>query len=104
MSTDLQHETERNGQVGQERTISPGRAERLLLSMQRVVGRKWHPVVIYHLLHDGPQEFTTMGPDARAYGRYAAVTIDDDRITLYDIDEEEAWIQSDAGVPLSEVA
>jgi DNA-binding HxlR family transcriptional regulator len=31
--------------------------EETLISMQEVVGRKWHPVIVYHLLEDGPLGF-----------------------------------------------
>lgn len=48
-------------------------------------------------------EFTTMGPDAQRYDRYATVTTDDDEVILYDIDEETAWLQSDTAVSLAEV-
>lgn len=47
--------------------------------------------------------FTTMGPDAQEYSRYALVTILEDQVILYDIDEEEAWIQSDTAVRLADI-
>jgi DNA-binding HxlR family transcriptional regulator len=28
--------------------------------MQEFVGRKWHPVIVYHLLDDGPQGFSSL--------------------------------------------
>ncbi|WP_246985310.1 winged helix-turn-helix transcriptional regulator [Halorientalis marina] len=31
-----------------------------LLSMQSVVGRKWHPVILYYLLADGPMGFSAL--------------------------------------------
>jgi len=31
-----------------------------LLSMQAVVGRKWHPVILYYLLADGPMGFSAL--------------------------------------------
>lgn len=48
--------------------------------------------------------FATTGPDAREYGRYAAVVIDGDRLMLYDVEEADAWLQSDAAVPLGDVS
>lgn len=53
---------------------------------------------------DSEDEFTTMGPDARDYGRYAEVHLEDERVLLYDQDDETAWIQSDVSVPLAEAA
>ena len=32
--------------------------ERVLHEMQEIVGRKWHPVVVYRLLRDGPTGFS----------------------------------------------
>jgi DNA-binding HxlR family transcriptional regulator len=34
--------------------------EGTLVSMQEIVGRKWHPVIVYHLLDDGPQGFSSL--------------------------------------------
>lgn len=34
--------------------------EESLLSMQAVVGRKWHPVILYYLLSDGPLGFSAL--------------------------------------------
>jgi DNA-binding HxlR family transcriptional regulator len=38
-------------------TVPPTSVERVLRSMQRVVGRKWHPIIVYHLLRESPQGF-----------------------------------------------
>lgn len=35
-------------------------AEKALHGMQEIVGRKWHPVVLYYLLTDGPLSFSTL--------------------------------------------
>lgn len=48
-------------------------------------------------------EFTTMGPDAQEYGRYALATIQEDQVILYDIEDEEAWIQSDTALLLADI-
>lgn len=53
--------------------------------------------------HEGTA-FSTLGPDARAYERYAQVDLDEETLLLYDIDEEAAWISSDTVVSLSETA
>ena len=37
-----------------------GDATALLSSAQDVLGRKWHPVVVYHLLDDGPMRFSDL--------------------------------------------
>jgi len=34
--------------------------ERVLHEMQEIVGRKWHPVVVYRLLRDGPMGFSRL--------------------------------------------
>lgn len=45
-------------------------------------------------------EFTTLGPDAQEYEAYAMVTLDAGQVLLYDVDDEDAWIQSDTAVSL----
>jgi DNA-binding HxlR family transcriptional regulator len=35
-------------------------AESVLHSMQDVVGRKWHPILVYYLLTDGPLGFSAL--------------------------------------------
>lgn len=47
--------------------------------------------------------FTTIGPDAHDYERYAQVYLEEDAILLYDRENEDAWITSDAGVAFTEV-
>ena len=59
-----------NGQTQREHTVEepfdeidavpPRSAERVLQSMQEIVGRKWHPVILYHLLRDGPTGYTEL--------------------------------------------
>lgn len=53
---------------------------------------------------DNPDDerFTTIGPDARAYERYAQVDLDEDTMLVYDVDVETAWISSDTAVSLTE--
>jgi len=34
--------------------------EGTLVSMQDIVGRKWHPIIVYHLLTDGPLGFSAL--------------------------------------------
>ena len=35
-------------------------AETVLHGMQDIVGRKWHPILLYHLITDGPLRFSTL--------------------------------------------
>lgn len=53
---------------------------------------------------DNPDDdaFTTLGPDARVYERYAQVELDEDTVVVYDIEVETAWISSDMVVTLTE--
>jgi DNA-binding HxlR family transcriptional regulator len=37
--------------------------EEALLSMQGIVGRKWQPIIVYHLLEDGPLGFSAVKDD-----------------------------------------
>lgn len=48
--------------------------------------------------------FTTIGPDARDYERYVQVDLEEDAILLYDRENENAWVTSDAVVALTEAA
>lgn len=48
-------------------------------------------------------EFTTLGPDANDYARYAQVTQETGDVLLYDRTDEDAWIASDASVELTTV-
>lgn len=48
--------------------------------------------------------YETIGPDARSYGRYAQVRLEDSEILLYDRDDENAWITSDLCVALAETS
>jgi DNA-binding HxlR family transcriptional regulator len=32
----------------------------IFLSMQEIVGRKWHPILLYHLLDEGPLGFSAL--------------------------------------------
>ena len=34
--------------------------EETLLSMQEIIGRKWQPIIVYHLLEDGPMGFSAL--------------------------------------------
>ena len=34
--------------------------EETLLSMQEIIGRKWQPILVYHLLEDGPMGFSAL--------------------------------------------
>lgn len=52
---------------------------------------------------DGPA-FTTIGPDACLYERYAAVELAENAHLVYDRDNENAWISSDVTVSLAEAA
>lgn len=45
--------------------------------------------------------FTTLGPDARTYERYAQVDLEENVVLLYDRDHENGWITSDTPVALS---
>lgn len=54
---------------------------------------------------DPPTEsFTTEGPDARTYERYAQVKLEENVILLYDREKESAWISSDDTITLAEAA
>lgn len=53
---------------------------------------------------DGRTEYTTLGPDAAGYERYATVELDEGVVLLYDREEEDAWLQSDAAVELDAAA
>lgn len=46
-------------------------------------------------------EFTTVGPDANDYERYAQVTREVGGVLLYDRRIEDAWIASDTSVELT---
>jgi len=49
-------------------------------------------------------QYTTVGPGAREYSRYAAVSLADGELLVYDRSEEGAWVQSGVSVGLAEVA
>lgn len=51
---------------------------------------------------DDAEEYTTVGPEASDYERYAMVSLDDGEVLLYDRDDEDAWIQSDASVDVAD--
>lgn len=53
---------------------------------------------------DESTEYTTLGPDATGYEQYTTVELDEGVVLLYDREEEEAWLQSDAAVDLDGVA
>lgn len=42
--------------------------------------------------------------DDHDYTRYAEVLLEDGQVLLYDIEETEAWIQSDVAVPVEELS
>lgn len=54
--------------------------------------------------HDDTDRPATTGPDAQEYERFGAVTLEDGVLLLYSLDDEEAWIQTDAYVSLAEMA
>lgn len=56
------------------------------------------------ITRNSPTEYTTLGPDAAAYERYATIELDEGVVLLYDREEEEAWLQSDVAVDLDAVA
>jgi DNA-binding HxlR family transcriptional regulator len=35
-------------------------ADEIILSMQEIVGRKWQPIILYHLLDEGPLGFSAL--------------------------------------------
>jgi DNA-binding HxlR family transcriptional regulator len=37
-----------------------GDADEIILSMQDIVGRKWQPIILYHLLDEGPLGFSAL--------------------------------------------
>lgn len=43
---------------------------------------------------DEDTEYQTVGVDAAEIKRYAAVTVEDSEVLIYDRDNEDAWIQS----------
>ncbi len=49
-------------------------------------------------------EYRTVGADARAFDGYGAVELDDDDLIVYDIDNEEGWIQSSDWIGLEFMA
>lgn len=55
---------------------------------------------------DDPTEvaYTTVGPDARSYRRYAQVILEGSSILVYDRDNENAWIESTMGLSLAQQA
>lgn len=58
MSLPERSDQERTGGPGGVDNIPPRRADEILVSAQEVLGRKWHPVVLYHLFRDSPQGFS----------------------------------------------
>lgn len=48
--------------------------------------------------------FASIGPDARAYERYAQADLAGGRVLLYDREEATAWLTTDVTVPLTEIA
>ncbi|MFB6188036.1 MAG: winged helix-turn-helix transcriptional regulator [Halobacteriaceae archaeon] len=55
MCSQLQIEKDRKNSV-----ISRERSQEILLSMTKLVGRKWYPVILHHLLIRGPAGFTEL--------------------------------------------
>lgn len=53
---------------------------------------------------DDAEEYTTVGPDAADYERYATVSLEDGGVLLYDREHEESWIQTDTPVDVAETA
>lgn len=46
---------------------------------------------------------STPDQDNCDFTRYAEVNLEDGQVLLYDIEETEAWIQSDVAIPLQDV-
>lgn len=46
-------------------------------------------------------EYSTIGPDAVEYRRFAAVRFEDGDLLVYDDDTEDAWVKSDVTVDLA---
>lgn len=49
---------------------------------------------------DGRTDYSTLGPHAVEYGRYAAVQFEGGELLVYDDDNEDAWLKSDVTVDL----
>jgi DNA-binding HxlR family transcriptional regulator len=58
MSLQERSDRERTGRLSDVDTVPLGRTDEILVSIQELLGRKWHPIVLYHLLWDGPQGFS----------------------------------------------
>lgn len=54
--------------------------------------------------HDDATEYDSLGVDARELLRYAAITLQDGEVLLYDQKEEDAWIQTDTAVGIETMA
>lgn len=48
------------GHEGEGCIVTDERAREHLLSIQRVFGHKWHPLIVYHLLADSPMRFSEL--------------------------------------------
>jgi len=49
---------------------------------------------------DGDTEYRTVGVDAPELQQYAAVSLEDGEVIIYDQDNEKAWIQSPSALGL----
>lgn len=52
---------------------------------------------------DGPDSFSRFGRAEVDYERYADVNVEDGHVMVYDIDESDAWIQSNVAIPIEDV-
>jgi len=58
MVTKLRSREEWKGTL--RRDEAPGDSAEVLISMQEVVGRKWHPIIVHRLLEDGSAGFNDL--------------------------------------------
>ena len=59
MSSDSRYATERPGIDRRTASVFTD-VDKTRVSMQEIVGRKWHPPIVYHLLADGPLGFSSL--------------------------------------------
>lgn len=62
MKLNQQRSDPRSDVAGEQRvrTFTADQAEARLRAAQKVIERKWHPLVVYHLLDNGPLSFSTL--------------------------------------------
>lgn len=51
-----------------------------------------------------PDRLSLMGQVGADYDRYADVTVEDGHVMVYDIDESDAWIQSNVAISIEDVS